>query len=212
MSFNLGKCKVMHVGTHNPAYEYFMRGGVRLEETEEERDIGVAVAKNLKPSAQCSKAAGRASPVLGQLRRNFHYKDRYTFLRFYKQYVRPHLEFSAPAWSPWLQGDKDTLERVQEKAVKMVASLKGANYLEKCAELGLETLEKRREDQDLALVYKFVTKWADLVKSAGRCENQAGSWRAWTDSTVRPDRPKKIFICYEDCRELEQVARESENS
>jgi hypothetical protein len=31
MSFNLGKCKVMHVGTHNPAYEYFMRG-VRLEE------------------------------------------------------------------------------------------------------------------------------------------------------------------------------------
>ncbi len=34
MSFNLGKCKVMHVGTHNLAYEYFMRG-VRLEETEE---------------------------------------------------------------------------------------------------------------------------------------------------------------------------------
>jgi hypothetical protein len=96
MSFNLAKCKVMHVGTHNPGYEYFMRG-VRLEETEEERDIGVAVTKNLKPSSQCSKAAGRASSVLGQLRRNFHYRDRYTFLRLYKQYVRPHLEFSAPA-------------------------------------------------------------------------------------------------------------------
>jgi hypothetical protein len=75
MSFNLDKCKVMHVGTHNPAYEYFMRG-VRLEVTEEEKDIGVAVTKNLKPSAQCSKAAGRASSVLGQLRRNFHYRDR----------------------------------------------------------------------------------------------------------------------------------------
>jgi len=157
MSFNLGKCKVMHVGTHNPAYEYFMRG-VRLEETEEERDIGVAVTKNLKPSAQCSKAAGRASSVLGQLRRNFHYRDRYTFLRLYKQYVRPHLEFSAPAWSPWLQGDKDTLEKVQEKAVKMVAGLKGETYQEKCAELGLETLEKRREKQDMSLVYKFMTE------------------------------------------------------
>jgi len=154
MSFNLSKCKFMHVGTHNPAYEYFMRGGVRLEETEEERDIGVAVTKNLKPSAQCSKAAGRASAVLGQLRRNFHYRDRYTFLRLYKQYVRPHLEFSAPAWSPWLQGDKDTLEKVQEKAVKMVTGLRGANYLEKCAKLGLETLEKRRDDQE---------RWADLV-------------------------------------------------
>jgi ribonuclease P/MRP protein subunit RPP40 len=50
------------------------------------------------------------------------------------------------------------LEKVQEKAVKMVAGLKRANYLEKCAELGLETLEKRRNDQDLALVYKFVNK------------------------------------------------------
>jgi len=33
MSFNLEKCKVMHVGIHNPAYEYFMRG-VKLEEKE----------------------------------------------------------------------------------------------------------------------------------------------------------------------------------
>ncbi len=52
MSFNLAKCKVMHVGIHNPSNEYFIRG-VRLEETKEERDIGVAVTKNLK-------AAGRA--------------------------------------------------------------------------------------------------------------------------------------------------------
>jgi hypothetical protein len=143
----------MHVGTHNPAYEYFMRG-VRLEVTEEEKDIGVAVTKNLKPSAQCSRQSISCPWPAG---RNFHYRDRYTFLRLYKQYVRPHLEFSAPAWSTWLQGDKDMLEKVHEKAVKMVAGLKGANYLEKCAELGLETLEKRRNDQDLALVYKFVT-------------------------------------------------------
>jgi hypothetical protein len=33
MSFNLARFKVMHVGIHNPAYEYFMRG-VKLEEKE----------------------------------------------------------------------------------------------------------------------------------------------------------------------------------
>jgi hypothetical protein len=48
--------------------------------------------------------------------------------------------------------DKDMLEKVQEKAVKMVASLKGEDYLEKCAKLGLVTLEKRMKDQDMALV------------------------------------------------------------
>jgi hypothetical protein len=82
--------------------------------------------------------------VLGQIRRSFHYRDRFTFERLYKQYVRPHLEFAAPAWSPWLQGDKDTFEKVQEKAVNMVSGLKGKTYLEKCAEMGIETLEDRR--------------------------------------------------------------------
>ncbi len=66
----------------------------------------------------------------------------------------PHLEFSSPAWSPWLQGDIDTLEKVQEKAVKMVSGLKGTTYKEKCKELGLQTLEDRRERQDMALVHK----------------------------------------------------------
>ncbi len=55
-----------------------------------------------------------------------------------------------------IQGDIDTLERVQERAVNMVAGLKGATYEEKCAELGLQTLEARREGKDMALVHKFL--------------------------------------------------------
>ncbi len=75
-----------------------------------------------------------------QLRKNFHYRDRRTFVRLYKQYVRPHLEFASPAWSPWNLGDQEKLEKVQEKAVKMVTGLTGTTYEERCVELGLETL------------------------------------------------------------------------
>jgi hypothetical protein len=39
--------------------------------------------------------------------------------------------------------------------VKMVAGLKGKEYAERCTELGLETLEERRQKQDMALVYKM---------------------------------------------------------
>jgi ribonuclease P/MRP protein subunit RPP40 len=63
-----------------------------------------------------------------------------------------------PHGTPWLQGDIDTLEKVQEKAVKMVSGLKGTTYKEKCNELGLQTLEDRRERQDMALVHKFLTE------------------------------------------------------
>jgi ribonucleases P/MRP protein subunit RPP40 len=132
MAFNYSKCKVMHVGKKNPNYEYFMRE-TKVSTPEEERDVGVTVSANLKSAAQCTKAAGTATSVLNQLKQNFHYRDRFTFVRLYKQYVRPHLEFSTPAWAPWLAGDREVLEKVQEKAVKMVAGLKGRTYEEKCA-------------------------------------------------------------------------------
>jgi hypothetical protein len=38
ISFNISKCKIMHVGKNNPCYEYTMRG-VKLRVTEEERDL-----------------------------------------------------------------------------------------------------------------------------------------------------------------------------
>ncbi len=81
------------MGHHNPAFSYTMNGHV-LEETKEERDIGVIVSANMKPTAQCMRAAKTAQTVLGQLSRAFHYRDRHVFMRLYKQYVRPHLEFS----------------------------------------------------------------------------------------------------------------------
>lgn len=154
MAFNVSKCKIMHIGRNNPEHEYYMNGE-RLAVTEEEKDIGVIVNKSLKPSNQCTKAGNVASAILKQILRNFHYKDRHTFVKLYKQYVRPHLEFATPAWSPWMAGDRATLERVQEKAVRAVAGLKGRNYEERCKELNLDTLELRRVKQDMMEVYKM---------------------------------------------------------
>jgi hypothetical protein len=187
MAFNLAKCKIMHVGRQNPQFEYFMRGE-KINTTEEERDIGVAVTKNLKPAAQCSKAAGRAMAVLHQIRRNFHYRDRFTFVMLYKQYVRPHLEFASQAWSPWLTGDKEVLEKVQMKAVGMVSGLKGKSYEERCKELGLEILETRRVKQDMTLVYKLLSNGGggDMFTKAGNHEGARTRQAAVTNGLVVP--------------------------
>ncbi len=71
-----------------------------------------------------NRAAEVATGVLRQIQLNFHLRDRHIFMKLYKQYVRPNVEFSIPAWSPWLRGDIETIERVQEKAVEMVTELK----------------------------------------------------------------------------------------
>ena len=155
MAFNVAKCKVMHVGHNNPRYQYSMKGDV-LKETTEEVDIGVTVAANLKPGAQCRKAARTAQTVLAQLSRAFHFRDRNVFMRLYTTYVRPHLEFSVPAWSPSAQMDIDCLEKVQKRAVGMVSGLKGGTYAEKLLELGMVTLEERRHQLDMLQVFKII--------------------------------------------------------
>jgi hypothetical protein len=86
---------------------------------------------------------------------HFHYRDRHVFLKLYKQYVRPHLEFCGPAWAPWSATDIAKPENVQRKAVNMVSGLNGRSYEDRCSELGLQTLEQRRMDQDLTQVYRF---------------------------------------------------------
>ena len=60
MQFNVGKCKIMHIGRNNPIYEHYM-AGTKLSEMEEEKDIGVTVHASLKPSRHWKKVAARAS-------------------------------------------------------------------------------------------------------------------------------------------------------
>jgi len=180
MQFNVKKCKVLHLGNNNRQMEYYMNGQ-KLEKTSEEVDVGVTISKNCKPSAQCAKAARTAQAVLGQVARAFHYRDRHIFVRLYIQYVRPHLEYAAVAWSPWLEGDKECLEKVQRRAVAMVAGLTGRTYEERLEELGMVTLAERRHQLDMLQVYKILNSkdnvkeetWFERVSNTGRATRAA---------------------------------------
>ena len=163
MAFNVQKCKTMHVGFNNPGYEYSM-DGKKLETTEEERDLGVIMSRKLKPGQQCAKAARTAQMVLGQKMEGPDFCDKHVFVTLYKTYVRPHLEFAGQAWAPWTAADKDLLENVQRRAVRMVSGLKSANYEDRLRELDITTLEERRHQADMLYVYKVLTGREDIDK------------------------------------------------
>jgi hypothetical protein len=164
MEFNVSKCKVMHLGTRNPKFEYQM-AGQKLKDVTEEKDIGVFVTEKLKPASQCRAAARTAQAVLGQITRAFHYRDRHVFVKLYKQYVRPHLEFCTQAWAPWHEEDKLILEKVQQRAVKMVSGLRAESYEDRLKELEMDTLEERRLQADVAMVHRIMHKQNGLEPS-----------------------------------------------
>ena len=155
MQFNVDKCHVLHVGKKNPEFVYGWGGGL-LEATEEEKDVGVIISNTLKPSLQFANAAKKANEVLGQMARSITYRDKFTFTRLYKVYVRPHLQYCSSAWSPYTVADKDLLESVQRRAVRMISNLSGT-YEQKLKMLGMATLEENRVRGDMIEMYKMMT-------------------------------------------------------
>lgn len=147
--------------------------GVKLKKVQEEKDVGVNIHSSLKPSLHCETIANKANALLGRLTRSFHYRDKVTFVKLYKTYVRCHLEYCTPAWSPWSAADISVLERVQERAIGMVSGLQSSTYPDRLQELGLQSLADRRERFDMIQTYKFLnsvdnvdpTIWFQTVNS-----------------------------------------------
>jgi hypothetical protein len=54
MLFDIDKCNVMHIGSNNKRGKYEM-GCKRLEDVDEEKDLGVIMQSNLKWNRQCTK-------------------------------------------------------------------------------------------------------------------------------------------------------------
>ena len=163
MLFNLNKCKDLHVGRNNPNVQYFM-DGIPLENVTEEKDLGVTVTESFKPSKQCSISAAKANRILGIIKKTFSSRDSAVIAKLYKSLVRPHLEYAIQAWSPYLQRDIDTLEKVQRRATKMVEGIEELSYEDRLEYLNLTTLITRRLRGDLIEVFKILKGTDDLPK------------------------------------------------
>ena len=86
-------------------------GDEELLKMEHEKNVGVIVHQSLKPHMQCTLAAARANAVPGQLSRAVTYRDRNTFLKLYKVYVKRHLEYAVASWAPWPLEDVEMMEK-----------------------------------------------------------------------------------------------------
>ena len=84
------------------------------------RDLGVLIQDNLQVSDQCQKAANAANRILGMINRTFSHKSKHLVDTLYISLVRPHLDYCAQAWRPFLRKDIDLLEKVQRRASRMV--------------------------------------------------------------------------------------------
>ena len=111
--------------------------------------------------------------------------------KLYTTYVRPHLEYAIHAWSPYTKADKHNLEKVQKMATRTSPSLQGLSYPMRLHNLGITTLERRRERGDMIQQYKIqagideISWFATPTTREGRSGHRAQLQREVRTSTAQ---------------------------
>ena len=173
LSFNVKKCKVLHIGKNNSNCRYSMpdKDGnyIYVEPVQTEKDLGVTFDENLSFEDHISNITSKAQGVLSLIHRSFEYLDKEMFLTLYKSLIRPILEYGSCVWSPFQKKDIKKIEDIQKRATKLVSSVADMPYEQRLKELGLVTLEYRRDRADMLQIYKSLhgldsLKWDNMFQ------------------------------------------------
>ena len=158
LEFNAKKCHVMEIGKskRRPIWEYKL-GEEVIKKSKEEKDLGVIIQDTLSPERHINNIFNNTYRLLTNIRVAFNYMDKSMMKKIITSIVRPKMEYAAVVWSPNMKKDIRKIERIQRTATKMVPELKDLTYEERLTEMGLQTLQDRRERGDLITLYKIIS-------------------------------------------------------
>ena len=122
--------------------------------------LGVQLADNLTWHNHIAKVAAKGNKTLGFVRRNIKTSSINTKTLAYQTLVRPTVEYASCIWSPHQKHLRDSIEKIQRRAVRYVC----ANYEQKASvtsmqrSLEWDTLEQRRMKSIVTMGYKIIHK------------------------------------------------------
>ena len=165
LNLALSKCFVcpIHRRRNDKGFEIprYRIGTYELEPTEQARDLGVLIDKNLNFKKHIENIIHSASVKLRLIKLCLLSKDPYLMKKAFTTYVRPLLEYCSPVWSPRHKYLIDGLEKVQKRFTRMVPNISHLPYSTRLSFLGLKTLEERRLIADLCFCYRSLNGMVD---------------------------------------------------
>lgn len=152
LSLNINKCHSFSVHrTLDPIIYDYKIYATTLDRKTEVKDLGVLFDTKLSFSFHIDYVVAKANSMLGFIKRTCaEFSNPYALKSVYMSLVRPFLEYCSIVWCPIYCNSIIRLERVQKSFTRFVVKQMKWNldvmpsYLTRCALIGLDTLEKRR--------------------------------------------------------------------
>ena len=136
-----------------------------LEVVEEHDYLGVRLHHKLSWSPHVNHICNKANRLLGFLNRNLRHTPQNIKEYTYKQLVLPSIDYCSAIWDPYTKNDTSKLEMLQHQAARFVMNKPwyrhqhNVSITKILAELHWPTLQNRRKQARLILMFKIVYKW-----------------------------------------------------
>ena len=167
MAFHPGKCKVMRISraTDKIERDYSLRGHT-LEVISSEKYLGVTIDDKLSWSQQVKACAGNGNSKLGFLRRNIKINNPNIKQTAYRSLCRSTLEYGCSVWSPHIDDQIHSLEKVQRRAARYVCNKNKQrdSPTDMMNQMKWKSLEDRRTKSRLSMTYKIMHNYVDIPR------------------------------------------------
>ncbi len=166
LQINAEKCKVMTFTRKKfPIIFNYTIDSEPVKRVEENMDLGVIFDKKCTFRSHYEYACNRATTTLKFVKRQSQYFGMDTLKLIYQLLVRSILEFAAPIWSPNCMVHRTKLESIQKQMVLFLlgddkryktGSYVLSPYVDRCAQLGLTTLVRRRVNATILFIHSLI--------------------------------------------------------
>jgi len=200
MNFNTKKCHVLSISRkrEKPVLTYKI-GSEHLSEVDSYPYLGVTISCDLKWHLHIDNSCLKASRVLNFVRRNIYHCSPEAKALAYTSLVRPHLEYAASVWDPFMVGDSTRLEGVQRRAARFAKNdySRTTSVTQLLNELGWSQLSERRRNARLSMLFKAIHGQIaipiDSLRRPVRQTRYSGE-SAFTNISCRTDTYKYSFF------------------
>ena len=155
MELNSNKFQLLQHGRSDDLKKpYTLPSGHTIHGDSSVRDLGITIDPQLNWKEHTSKITKTANQVCGKLLRTFETRDEETMMVLFKTYIRPHLEYLSPIWSPYEIGEIQRIEAIQRSFTAKIESCQHLNYWQRLEHLGLYSLQRRRDRFRILYMWK----------------------------------------------------------
>ena len=149
--------------------------------------MGVLITQDLMWSSHISNICNKTRRLIGILYRRFYkYSSTDTLLKLYISFIRPHLEYAAIAWDPFLKKDTALLEDVQKFALKVCTRAWDSDYDSLLTMSQLPSLQARRHQAKLCHLYNIINSHSHFPNAPTHPREQYYTTRSSRDVPLNP--------------------------